>query len=260
LAEAGLPVPARLGGNAADIVLLEDLGSTTLQDEAAKLGPAARRRLYREVVGWVPVLQSLRDPGGLPAFGRRLEAAHYRYKADLLGRYGIPAPDAARRAVVAAAFEAIAAALADAPLRLAHRDLQSQNVLVRDGAPYMIDVQGALLAPPEYDLVCLLRDSYVELPEAEVADHLAWVRPRLPDAPDAETFDLRFDLLTVTRKGKDLARFVYAARERGDTRFLRYVPATWRILSEAAGRIAHRDSRWQALAELIAEGSPACAR
>src|SRR5258706_14782789 len=117
----------------------------------------------------------------------------------------------------------------------------------------MIDVQGAFLAPPEYDLVCLLHDSYVELPESEIADQLAAVRPALPDAPDAETFARRFDWLTLTRKGKDHARFLYAARERGDDRYLAYAPATVRQLQRAAARASRRDPQLADLAALIHE-------
>jgi hypothetical protein len=91
----------------------------------------------------------------------------------------------------------------------------------------------------------------VELPDAEVREQLDHVRPRLPDAPDAETFARRFDLLTLTRKGKDHARFLAAARERGDRRFLRFVPATVRALRAAAERAAARDPRLARLAELI---------
>ena len=117
----------------------------------------------------------------------------------------------------------------------------------------MIDLQGALLAPPEYDLVCLLRDSYVALPEPEVEHQLARIRLRLPDAPDAQSFARRFDLLTLTRKGKDVARFLYVARERQDGRYLAYVPATLRCLRGAAERSVRRDPAFADLAELIAE-------
>jgi aminoglycoside/choline kinase family phosphotransferase len=117
----------------------------------------------------------------------------------------------------------------------------------------MIDLQGALLAPPEYDLVCLLRDSYVELPEAMVQELLAGVRARLPDAPDPESFARRFDLLTLSRKGKDYARFLYAARERGDRRFLRFAPTAVRALRAAAARAAARDPEFAPLAALIHE-------
>src|SRR4029453_18547549 len=119
--------------------------------------------------------------------------------------------------------------LRGAPGRLAHRDLQGANVHVRRGRPpgrrlALIDLQGAFLAPPEYDLVCLLRDSYVELPPEEAWRQLERVRPALPDAPGREECAARFDLLTLTRKGKDLARFLGAARARGDRRSLRFPP------------------------------------
>jgi aminoglycoside/choline kinase family phosphotransferase len=115
----------------------------------------------------------------------------------------------------------------------------------------MIDIQGAFLAPPEYDLVCLLRDSYVELPDEEVRSHLAEVRALLPDRPDAESFARRFDLLTLSRKGKDHARFVYAARTRGDDRYARYLSTTVRALRAAAARVAHLDPSLARLADMI---------
>ena len=98
----------------------------------------------------------------------------------------------------------------------------------------LIDLQGAFLAPPEYDLVCLLRDSYVDLDDAEVEAQAERVRSALPDAPNRDDFARRFDLLTISRKGKDLARFIQAATERGDERFLTYVPRTLRVVRDAA--------------------------
>src|SRR5262249_22759150 len=137
-----------------------------------------------------------------------------------------------------------------------HRDLQSRNVHVRGrgsaAALVMIDFQAAWLAPPEYDAVCLLRDSYVELADGELAAQIAWLRPQLPDAPDADTFARRFDLLTVARKGKDHARFLYAAQQRGDARFLRYVPTTARALRAAAPRAAALGGPLADLADVLA--------
>ena len=57
------------------------------------------------------------------------------------------------REVVVTAFRRIAATCREAPLRLAHRDFQSANLHVRSAGAHagrlvMIDLQGALLAPP----------------------------------------------------------------------------------------------------------------
>jgi aminoglycoside/choline kinase family phosphotransferase len=265
LEAAGLPVPARLGGDdAAGITLLEDVGDTTLEDAVAGADAARRVALYRAVLEWIPRLQRLRDPSGrVPAFGRRLDRALLRYKGELFARWSLPAAlgRAAREAetrAVQEAFEAIADLLADAPLRLAHRDLQSHNVHVRTAAAgtppriALIDLQGAFLAAPEYDAVALLRDSYVELPWPEVEQHLGALRPALPDAPDPDAFRRRFDLLTLARKGKDHARFLYAAHERRDERWLAHAPATARALHAAAPRVAGLDPRLAALADVVA--------
>jgi aminoglycoside/choline kinase family phosphotransferase len=100
-------------------------------------------------------------------------------------------------------------------------------------------------------LVCLLRDSYVELPDDWVSGLLQRVRPRLPDRPDATAFQRRFDALTLTRKGKDHARFLYAARTRGERRFLEHLPATVRYLKAASARSAAGDERLARLDELV---------
>ena len=260
----GIPVPRSYGRDAAHgIHLIEDAGPTSLRDAVAAR-PDERLALYEEACDLVPRFQESRDPGdGLPAFSRRLDAAFFAYKADFFARWSLPlalrreARDA-ERAVVHEAFAAIAAELRGAPHRLAHRDYQSANLHVRKGAPrgkrlVVLDVQGALLAPPEYDLVCLLRDSYVELPEDEVAHHVARTRLRLPDAPAETELARRFDLLTLTRKGKDHALFVYTAETRGDRSYLAYLPATVRYLRAAAARAAARDPALARLAELVSQ-------
>ncbi len=259
LEQCGLPVPASYGRDAgAGIDLLEDVGEVSLRQAAAQASPEQRRALYADACSLIPRLQRVEDPGGLPAFRRRLDSAQLAYKADLFARYGMgrPATPAETR-VVAEAFARVAEVCDKSPQRFSHRDYQSENLHTRPGARgptlVMIDLQGAFLAPPEYDAVCLLRDSYTELSAEEVASHAAQVRGELPDAPDPEEFALRFDLLTLTRKGKDLARYRYAVAERGDSRYRDCVGPALRSLRSAAPRAAQRDPQLTALAELIAE-------
>ena len=76
----------------------------------------------------------------------------------------------------------------------------------------------------------------MRLPEAEVADHLAGVRPRLPDAPAPDDFARRFDLLTLVRVAKDISHYVDAAVRRGDRRYLPLLPTGVGNLSAAAER------------------------
>ena len=262
LEAAGLPVPARYGGDEeAGIDLLEDGGSVALRDAAARGDALERRRLYEEVCDLVPQLQRLEAPAArIPAFGRRLDAAFFRYKAAFFERWSLPvalgrAPTAAEREVVQEAFGLVAEAAAAAPQRLSHRDLQGANVMVRSrGAGrrlMLIDLQGAFLAPPEYDLVCLLRDSYVELPAEEVRWQLERLRPALPDAPHPDEFAHRFDLLTLSRKGKDHALGFYHAELRDDPREIRHAARCARYLKAAAARLGGTDPRLARLADLV---------
>jgi len=271
LADQGIPVPRSYGRDVArGIDLLEDAGPTPLRDAVAT-HPEERTSLYEEACDLVPRYQAARDPGGLASFRRRLDDAFFAYKADFFARWSLPlalgrAARPSEERAVKEAFAEIGDSLRAAPHRLAHRDLQSANLHVRAGAPrgarlIVIDVQGAFLAPPEYDLVCLLRDSYVELPDAELVHQIERIRPRLPDAPAADELARRFDRLTLTRKGKDHALFLYTAETRGDRSYLAFLPATARYLRAAAARVARDGPALARLAEIVAAlpDSP-CAR
>jgi aminoglycoside/choline kinase family phosphotransferase len=280
LARHGLPVPERYASDPdGRIDLLEDLGDETLETAFHRLPHGDVFSLYAEACDWLPRLQALRDDAQqVPAFGRRLDRTLFAYKAEQLVEWGLPwargRPTRSEEAeLVREAFAWIAAECARAPGRLAHRDYKAANLHLRRGAPpgrrlAMIDVQGAFLAPPEYDLVALLRDPHVALPEADVEAHLARIRPALPDAPDPEAFARRFTLLTLSLCSKILGRYLYAARARGDERYLPFLPNVARSLERAALAARAWDARLERLASLLlplpggaagAAEAPACA-
>ena len=139
------------------------------------------------------------------------------------------------------AFDGIADALAAEPGGFTHRDYQSRNLMVLPGGEQaVIDFQDALLAPRQYDLVALLRDSYVELPPALVDRMLArYLEGLVAEGGarlDPAAFRATFDLLTVQRKLKDAGRFVFIDRVRGNPGFLPSIPASLRYVREALGR------------------------
>ncbi len=282
----GLPVPRRYAADPArGVELLEDLGELSLADFARSASQSELESLYAEACELPTQLQRIEPRDQIANFHRQLDAAHFQYKAERFARWSLGGDRGASPAetqVVRDAFERIGRVAGEAPQRLAHRDLQSANLHVvepslraiarsaqladpsvratdasrnppggRQARLVMIDLQGAFMAPPEYDLVCLLRDSYVELDDAAVDAHLARVRSALPDQPDQESFRMRFDLLTLTRKAKDHALFRAVAAERGDDRYLRYLPATRRYLQKASSRVASKLKEYNDLNDLI---------
>src|SRR5262249_25853127 len=82
------------------------------------------------------------------------------------------------------------------PYGLTHRDFQSRNLMLNEYRFFLIDFQDALMGPPAYDLVALLRDSYVVLPEETVAlliqDYLDGRKKIGLPAFDREEFNKQF--------------------------------------------------------------------
>ncbi len=260
---AGLPVPRRWGAKPeSGIELLEDVGDVSLERFALGAPGPARRERYAEACALIPRLQLLAVPGGGPeAFERNLDAALIDSKARKFCQWTLPAAldreaSAGEWAVVHQAFGHVADLCESAPQRLAHRDFKAANLHLCPGPEgqrlVMIDLQGAFMAPPEYDLVCLLRDSHVRLPEPEIALHLSRTRPALPDAPDETSFRTRFELITLIRVAKDLSHYLHAARDRGDLRYLRFVPTALANLEHAARSAIALGQPMHDLAELVA--------
>ena len=249
LEEAGLPVPRSYGRDESyGIDLLEDLGTENLALTLASASADRRRQLISEACDWIARLQSLESKTGVAAFDRRLNGALFRYKAEQVIEWVLPhaltQPHQRRDAeIVQLAFAHIAEQCESAPQRFAHRDYQSTNLHIRSaGDPgaelAMIDFQGAFLAPPEYDLVCLLQDPHAALDDHEIEWHLDRIRDKLPDSPTHKALRHRFDLLTLTRCGKDFARFLYAAHTRGEDRFAHLHPHLARSITRAAQAVA----------------------
>jgi aminoglycoside/choline kinase family phosphotransferase len=256
------------------LMVLEDLGDETLEravlraqaqpeeagpERAGGLGgrassaPPARTTppgpLYERAIDALARLRAAAERRPDPscvAFGRRFDRDLYLWELEHFVEWGLEAWKGGRlspseREEVSRHFEAIAGALDAEPKGFTHRDYQSRNLMVLPGGEQaVIDFQDALLGPRQYDLVALLRDSYVELPPDLVERMLRrWLDrfaeaggPRLAYAP----FRGVFDLLTVQRKLKDAGRFVYIDRVKKNPDFLRSIPASLRYVSEAFAR------------------------
>jgi len=91
------------------------------------------------------------------------------------------------------------------------------------------------MGPDSYDLVSLLRDSYVDNPpalvEAMIDEYL-----RLTESPDDVGFRRRFDVMSVQRHLKALGTFGYQSTVAGTTRYEADVPRTLRYVATVFDR------------------------
>ncbi len=247
LSRLGVRVPRILAyAEAAARMVLEDLGDVTF--EQALDGQRHRDELYGRAVDLLARLRARaereRDPGCV-AFTRGFDAELYEWELHHFREWGMeiwsgkkPSPE--EREELDAIFKRIAAQLAAAPRGFTHRDYQSRNLMVKDGELVLIDFQDALQGPRQYDLVALLRDSYVELDrpfvERMVGRYLAAFEREAGERMDPGEFLAFFDLLTVQRKLKDAGRFEFINRVKGNPSFLVSIPASLRYVKDALAR------------------------
>src|SRR5690606_11432722 len=114
--------------------------------------------------------------------------------------------------VIESAFRVLADSALRQPQAFVHRDFHSRNLLVVDrNNPGIIDFQDAVRGPVTYDLVSLLRDCYIEWPDARVREWAERYRLRLREAgfvvPDTAHFQRAFDLMGLQRHIKVLGIF-----------------------------------------------------
>ncbi len=267
LERIGVRVPAIRAHFEADrLMVLEDLGDEMLETRLLAGDPP--EPLYAAAIDQLARLRAHAEasPGQSVAFTRAFDHELYLWELNhfrewLLEEWKGATLTTGERAAIDRHFEVISRALDAEPKGFTHRDYQSRNLMILPGGGQaVIDFQDALLGPRQYDLVALLRDSYVELPAALVDRMLRRYLDRLAaeGGPrlDYEPFRAVFDLLTVQRKLKDAGRFVFIDRVRRNPDFLRSIPASLRYVREAFSRRPDLAELQAILSRYVPELSP----
>ena len=240
-----LPVPAILDhSDPLGIIALQDLGDVTLQAHLGAASPSEHKALYRQAVAFIDTMQrrgaGLESAAFLPygiAFDvdKLMWELQFFAKHFLEGYRGVTLTASARAALMSE-FTIIAEELASERRVLCHRDYHSRNLMLHEGSLYIIDFQDARMGPDTYDLVSLLRDSYVDFTEHEVEDLTAFFMAfHAPDTSEQSLrtrteFRRRFDLMAVQRNLKALGTFGFQTISRGNPVYLQYIPRTLNYL------------------------------
>jgi hypothetical protein len=119
---------------------------------------------------------------------------------------------------------------------LVHRDLQSQNVMIHDGEPFLIDFQGMRIGCPFYDLGSLLNDPYVDFSEDEINELLSFYYVLSNWDLDWEVFQDYFWEASAQRLMQALGAYGFLGLTKGLDAFLAHIPAGLRNLFRAASR------------------------
>lgn len=245
LREIDVPVPTVMLHNAElCLMVLEDLGNDdlwTMKDKPKRI----RTPLYEQTLVVVHRLHSF-PVETFPANRVRLMEGFgpplYRWERDYFMENFVKAicridlkPEAAGE--LETELSDLAGRLALTGPSLVHRDLQSQNVMIRDGEPFLIDFQGMRFGSPYYDLGSLLYDPYVYFSNEERSDLLAFYYHLSERPVPLPVFQEHFYEASVQRLMQALGAYGFLGLTRGLGTFLEHIPAGLRNLQDAASRL-----------------------
>ncbi len=242
LQSSGVPVPEIFNYDTfCGMVFMQDLGDRSLQEAVRRKNRSdtAVIDLYRPVIRHLVNMSSSGAAGfqtdwtwQTAAYDRDLileKECRYFVEAFLQTYLGLPIGFDA----LAKEFDRLAGRVGSyGTPGFMHRDMQSRNIMVKNGDIYFIDFQGGRIGPLEYDLASLLIDPYVDLPEA--------VRSRLLDdcvqqlaslgEVDPGRFRKGYRYCCLTRNLQILGAFGYLSRVKGKPYFEGYIPAALKTL------------------------------
>jgi N-acetylmuramate 1-kinase len=239
MAKMPVPIPAVLGhADDLGILALQDLGDVTLQAHLGASSPAQHAALYRQAVALIATLQrrgaELASPDYLP-YGIAFDVEKLTWELDFFTKHFLEAYRGVllsddQRAALRAEFAVIVHELASEPKVLCHRDYHSRNLMLHESQLYIIDFQDSRMGPDTYDLVSLLRDSYVDLPEQTVDELIAYFLALKGVTGPDPAFRSRFDVMALQRNLKALGTFGYQTTARRNPVYIQYIPRTLRYV------------------------------
>ena len=245
LRDISVPVPRLIRRDpTVCLVAVEDLGDIDLWSLRKKTWET-RRTLYQKTLTIAHRLHSFPEknlPSGrvrlMEAFGPDL----YRWERDYFRNHfvrdvcGIELEPQFEREL-----EAELSNLGDRLLRtvrcLVHRDLQSQNVMIRDGEPFLIDFQGMRFGNPFYDLGSILCDPYVEFGGDQRTDLLLYYHDLSKQDVSWEDFQKMFWEASAQRLMQALGAYGFLGIKKGLKAYLEHIPSGLRNLLLATSQV-----------------------
>lgn len=245
-AKNGIHVPQVIAMSPEEgLVLLEDLGDLTLERKFwESQNQDAALDFYQMAIDEIVKIHH-------PATLNKSECTAFKIKFDtekflwemnygkdnlLSGVLKFPFSDALNKEITDI-FTDISTRLDIEPKKIAHRDYHSRNLMIKLDQMSVIDFQDARLGPIQYDLVSLLRDSYVDMSDAmalKLTDYyLDKSKEYLPKDFSREHFDRIYELQSIQRCFKACGSFASFYHLRQDRRYLKYLSGTLRRVIKA---------------------------
>jgi aminoglycoside/choline kinase family phosphotransferase len=229
------------------LLFLEDCGAMTLEDQV-KMFPQHKSKLYRQAVKLLFDMQTQAtraiDPT-CPAYHLKFDVKKLIWEFNfMLDSYvdkfcGSPLESFARKELNEA-FMPLCESLAGEELYFTHRDYHSRNLMFSEGQLALIDFQDARMGPCHYDLVSLLKDSYMQIDDAlvqELIDFYIQLKEQAEGRKlDREKFTQIFDGMSIQRNLKAIGTFAYQSVNKNNKRYMSYIGPTLNYVRQTLKR------------------------
>jgi aminoglycoside/choline kinase family phosphotransferase len=246
LREIGVPAPRLIRHHPAGcLIIMEDLGDTNLWS-LRKTPWETRRTFYQKTLSIAHRLHSFPEKNFPSARVRLMEGFGpdlYRWERNYFRDHFVRDVcaielDPTFERQLEAELSSLAQRLAATRRSLVHRDLQSQNVMIRDGEPFLIDFQGMRFGSPFYDLGSLLCDPYVNFSGSEHEELLSFYYGLSTWDLDWVAFQNTFWEASAQRLMQALGAYGFLGLKKGFKSYLEHIPAGLRNLHRAASQVA----------------------
>ena len=230
LRAAGLNAPEIIAQNPTEgFLLLTDFGG---RDYLSQLSPESEASLYGDALASLLLMQTRIDAADLPLYdatllNREMDLFHDWFLGKLLGI----SLDQEQQSVWQSIKQTLIENALAQPQIFVHRDYHSRNLMKLEiQNPGILDFQDAVNGPITYDLVSLLRDCYIDWPQARVEqlalDYYEIARANNLVDVEAALFMHWFNLMGTQRHLKAIGIFSRLYIRDGKPGYLQDIPRT----------------------------------
>lgn len=232
-------------------IVLQDLGDVKLLDVVASAPRPGKMGWYKKAIDLLVELQTKAKPSAKTVvYQRSFDATLFNWEFDHFWEYYPLKASTQEKEIFSLTTRKITQELCKLPQGFTHRDYQSKNLMIQNGKIIIIDFQDALLGPKVYDVVCLLRDSYIDL-TLHLEELLGYYCER--SKTSLKNFRREFDLQTVQRKLKDTGRFIFIDQVKKNPNFIQYIPLSLNYVEQALKRLEDCQELYKMLKKYIKE-------
>ncbi|MCL4456091.1 MAG: sugar phosphate nucleotidyltransferase [Nitrospirae bacterium] len=255
-----IPVPELSEVDAENMAaIFEDLGDLSLYSRLkCKGGEEQTEGMYRKALDIVVHIHTITmdSLNECPLLQKRIfDYEHFRWESEyFIDRFvkGIKGMDVKYNAILQKELNSLASKADSFPKTIMHRDFQSQNIMIKNGLPRLIDYQGARIGPSAYDIASMLWDPYHRLDDTMRERLVHYYIDKIKEIQSAEFIADEFmeslAICRLQRHMQALGAYGFLSTEKGKKYFLKHIPEALRLLKED---ILPLKSEYPALYELI---------